>query len=252
MCVRLLKLAKVNADRKVTASQKGIDVPMRLAEKAVSLRNLAAMAIAIASQTVTDVLKQVAAVKVANRKNLAAMVTVVPTENADPKGVVPMASRRAMANAVPKAKAVEVRCLGSLNCSTAITTDDLAERSSIGSKKSSTNWIATRTANLTERSCSARLKGVRKTVEVHKTVEVRKTVAVRETGIVLRKADDLTVNRRVMAIAVPMQVARKEIVRAMTGNVPKEIVRETASVNRNSVRKVARRVAKKRKTRPSS
>ena len=112
---RWLKLAKGNAERK-----------------------------AIASQTVIDVRKRVAEM-LANRANRVAMGIVVPTEIVAPKVVAQMVSRLAMAIVLPKAKADVARCLGSLSCSIAITMASSAKMNSIGSRKSSPNWIGTRT-----------------------------------------------------------------------------------------------------------
>ena len=119
-CERSLKLAKANADRKVIANRKVIDAQMLLVAK------------------------------VAKRTSRAATVVVDRMDNVLPKVVDRMASRasrRVTVIDVPRGKVDEVRCRGSLNCSTAITTASSARTNSIGSRKSLLNWIGTKTVS---------------------------------------------------------------------------------------------------------
>ena len=98
-CARSLKLAKGNADRKGIASRTANDVPKRLVVKIANPTNRVVTEIVVLTEIVLP--------KVAVRK--------------DQKGVARMVSLRAMGIVVPKGKADEVRCLGSLNCLIATT-----------------------------------------------------------------------------------------------------------------------------------
>ena len=98
-CARSLKLAKGNADRKGIASRTANDVPKRLVVMLANPTNRVVTEIVVLTEIVLP--------KVADRK--------------DQKGVARMVSLRAMGIVVPKGKADEVRCLGSLNCLIATT-----------------------------------------------------------------------------------------------------------------------------------
>lgn len=147
---KVLRAVKANADRKGTVSPTVSDAPKRLVTVAASRRNRAARAIAVpmpnASPTASDVRKQVVE-QIANRMNRAARAIVVPTEIVDPTVGDPMVNHLAMVIVVQKEKADVARCLGSSSCSTAITTVGSAKKNSIGSRKSSANWIATKTVS---------------------------------------------------------------------------------------------------------
>ena len=164
-CERSLKLAKANADRKVIANPMVIDVLRLLAvtianrPNRVETAHVVPMPIesrkVIASLMVIDD-RMLLVVKVANRTSHAVMVIVGRMDNVLLKVVDRMASRvsrRVMVIDVPKGKVDEARCRDSSNCSTAITMANSARTNSIGSKKSSTNWIATKTDNWIPPSC---------------------------------------------------------------------------------------------------
>lgn len=125
-CARLLKLAKGNADRMRNANQKANDVPKRVVPKLA--KQMSHVVREIGSRTVNDVLKRLV-VMLAKPTNRVVTEIVVQTEivlpkdadQRDQKGVARMANRLAMGIVVPKGKADEARCLGSLNCLIAIT-----------------------------------------------------------------------------------------------------------------------------------
>ena len=146
-CERSLKLAKASADRKVIANRKVIDARRPLAVMLANPPNRVEMVIVVltpnASLMVIDA-QMLLVAKVANRTSRDATVVVDRMDNVLPKVVDRMASRRVTVIDVPKGKVDEVRCCGSLNCSTAITTASSARTNSIGSRKSLLNWIGTK------------------------------------------------------------------------------------------------------------
>ena len=146
------KLAKVNAERMVIDARRQLAV--MLANPPNRVETARVVPTPSASLMVIDG-RMLLVAKVANRTSRAVMVIVVPMVIALLKDVVPqdrmdvdrMVNRRAMAIVLPKVKVDEVRCRGSSNCSTAITTANSARTNSIDSKKSSPNWIATKTVS---------------------------------------------------------------------------------------------------------
>lgn len=139
-----------------------------------------------------------------------------------------------------------------------------AKTNSIGSRKSSPNWIATKTVSWTPPNCSAHRRRVRKVIADRATeIDARKGIALLrdednhlamandvQKGIVLRKD---VANRLAMGIVGP-----REIVLATVSDVPKgiglvmanvdrtRIARATANASPSHARKDARRDAKRR------
>ena len=111
---------------------------------------------------------------------------------------------------------------------------------SIGSKKSSPNWIATRTGTWTPLNCSAHRSKARK------MAEDRVTEIVAQKVTVLPKDDDRR-DRRAMVGVVP-----KGIDRAMVNVVPKGIGRETVNVAPIRDRKVVHLAETRKRSRATS
>ena len=143
-CERLPKLAKVNAERMVIDARRQLAVMLANPPNRVETAHVVPMP--NASLMVIDD-RMLLVTKVANQTSRAAMAVVDQKDNVLPKVVDRMASRRATVIDVPKGKVDEARCRGSSNCSTAITTANSARTNSIDSKKSSPNWIATKTVS---------------------------------------------------------------------------------------------------------
>ena len=112
---------------------------------------------------------------------------------------------------------------------------------SIGSKKSSPNWIATRTGTWTPLNCSAHRSKVRK------MAEDRVTEIVAQKVTVLPKDDDRRDRRRAMA-----GVVRKGIDRAMVNVARKGIGRETVNVVPIRERKVVHLAETRKRSRVTS
>ena len=124
---------------------------------------------------------------------------------------------------------------------------------SIGSKKSSPNWIATRTGTWTPLNCSAHRSKVRK------MAEDRVTEIVAQKVTVLLKDDDRRDSRRAMVGVVPkgidratVNVAPKEIGRVMVNVARKGIGRETVNVAPIRDRKVVHRAVTRKRSRVTS
>ena len=134
ICKHSLKLAKANRAVMVIVSPKVIAVPMRS-----QMGNVPMLDAKVSRHVMANVVPKVivrekanAVTVIAAQRDVLTLVRMVALANGLLKAIVlPKVIAARMATVVPKGKAVEARCLGSLNCSTRTKMDGSAATNSI-------------------------------------------------------------------------------------------------------------------------